>query len=80
MNTTTTMGKPPPRLYIGAPGFPEAGTGYVPGADLRIYTGAATDLYVENLGGIMLWDGPSAAANVDQFGGSYLEYAKKALQ
>ena len=69
-----------PRVYIGAGAFEGAGSGYVEGAGLAGPVGLARELYVGNLGGVMLWDGSEAAANVDGFGVDYLEYAKAALQ
>jgi chitinase len=68
-----------PRLYIGAAGFEGAGTGYVKGSGLGTRVSTARGLYVENFGGVMLWDGSEAALNVDQYGVDYLEYAKTAL-
>jgi chitinase len=68
-----------PRLYIGAAGFEGAGSGYVKGSGLGTRVRTARGLYVENFGGVMLWDGSEAALNVDQYGVDYLEYAKSAL-
>lgn len=68
-----------PRLYIGAAGFEGAGSGYVKGSGLGTRVRTARGLYVENFGGVMLWDGSEAARNVDQYGVDYLEYAKAAL-
>lgn len=68
-----------PRIYIGAGGFEGAGSGYVKGSGLGTRVRTARELYVKNLGGVMLWDGSEGAANVDQYGVSYLEYAKEAL-
>lgn len=44
-----------PRLYIGAGGFQGAGTGYVAGSGLSSVMSLVRELYVDNLGGIMLW-------------------------
>lgn len=68
-----------PRLYVGAAGFEGAGSGYVKGSGLGTRVRTARELYVDNLGGVMLWDGSEAGANLDQYGVSYLEYAKAAL-
>ena len=76
--SSTTPGKP--RVYIGAGAFEGAGSGYVGGAGLSIPISMARELYVDNLGGIMLWDGSEALANIDGYGVDYLEYAKAALQ
>lgn len=76
--SSSTPGKP--RVYIGAGAFEAAGSGYVPGAGSSVPISMARELYVDNLGGIMLWDGSEALENVDQYGVDYLEYAKAALQ
>jgi len=68
-----------PRLYIGAAGFEGAGSGYVKGSGLGTRVRSARGLYVDNFGGMMLWDGSEAALNVDQYGVDYLHYAKTAL-
>ena len=68
-----------PRLYIGAAGFEGAGSGYVKGSGLGTRVRTARGLYVENFGGVMLWDGSEAALNVDEYGVDYLSYAKSAL-
>lgn len=68
-----------PRLYIGAAGFEGAGSGYVKGSGLGTRVRTARGLYVENFGGMMLWDGSEAALNVDQYGVDYLDYTKAAL-
>ncbi|KAM0720620.1 hypothetical protein Q7P37_004757 [Cladosporium fusiforme] len=68
-----------PRLYIGAAGFEGAGSGYVKGSGLGTRVRTARGLYVDNLGGVMLWDGSEGVANVDQDGVDYLEYAKASL-
>lgn len=69
-----------PRLYIGAAGFVGAGSGYVDGSEFGSFVHKAREANVDNLGGVMLLDGSEALMNVDQFGDSYLDYAKAALQ
>ena len=76
-SSSTIPGKP--RIYIGAGAFEGAGSGYVQGPGLSSVISVARELYVHNLGGIMLWDGSEAMANVDQNGVDYLDYAKSAL-
>lgn len=76
--SNTTPGRP--RLYIGAGAFEGAGSGYVEGDGLAVPISMARELYVDNLGGIMLWDGSEALENVDGYGVDYLTYAKAALQ
>ena len=68
-----------PRFFIGVAGFEGAGSGYVKGSGLGTRVRSARGLYVENFGGVMLWDGSEAALNVDQYGVNYLGYAKSAL-
>ena len=68
-----------PKLYIGTAGVEGAGSGYVKGSGLGTRVRTARGLYVENFGGVMVWDGSEAALNVDQFDVCYLEYAKSAL-
>ena len=68
------------RLFIGAAATEAAGSGYVEGAGLGHQVSLARQLYVGNLGGVMLWDGKEAAGNVDGYGNDYLVYAKGSLQ
>ncbi|RMZ29033.1 hypothetical protein D0859_06882 [Hortaea werneckii] len=75
----TAVGKGP-KMYIGASAFAEAGSGYVNGSELAGYLAKVKDLSLPNLGGVMLWDGTMGALNVDEFGASYLDYAKAAVQ
>lgn len=75
-SNSTTPGKP--RLYIGA--LSTAGSGYVVGSGLETIVSQARELYTSNFGGVMLWDGTEAMDNVDQYGDSYLVYAKESLQ
>lgn len=75
----TSSRGPKPRLYIGVAAFEGAGSGYVKGSGLGTRVRTARGLYVENFGGVMLWDGSSASVNVDQYDVDYLEYAKAAL-
>lgn len=72
--------KKKPRLYIGGGAFADAGTGYVPGAELKGHIEKAKQLNASNLGGIMLWDGSEGMANIDRHGKNYLYYAKHALE
>ncbi|KAK5121299.1 hypothetical protein LTR85_005465 [Meristemomyces frigidus] len=69
-----------PQLYIGAPGFAGAGSGYVNGSEFSRYVKEARKLKVKNFGGVMLWDGSEGMANIDEYGASYLDYAKAAVQ
>ena len=69
------------RLFIGAAATEAAaGSGYVEGAGLGHQVSLARQLYVGNLGGVMLWDGKEAVGNVDEYGNDYLVYAKGSLQ
>lgn len=75
----STPGKP--KLYIGAPAFEGAGTGYVAGLDLRMLVEEAQALDdAGTLGGMMLWDGSEATVNVDEEGTDFLVHAKGAVQ
>lgn len=75
---STTPGRP--RVYIGAAAFDGVGSGYVVGEGLSSQVSLARELYVDNFGGMMLWDGSEGMANVDEYGDDYLGYAKAALQ
>ncbi|TIA16032.1 glycoside hydrolase [Aureobasidium pullulans] len=68
------------RLFIGAAATEAAGSGYVEGAGLGHQVSLARQLYVGNLGDVMLWDGKEAVGNVDEYGNDYLVYAKGSLQ
>ena len=47
-----------PMLYIGAPAFPAAGSGFVEdGEQLRSILEGVKGLGLPNLGGVMWWDG-----------------------
>lgn len=70
-----------PKLYVGAPSFEKGGSGYVAGSALSYRFNLAVELYVDNMGGMMLWDGSEAMDNVDQDTiMDYLSYAKAAAQ
>lgn len=69
-----------PRLYIGAPGFAGAGSGYTNGSQFSGFVKEARKANVSNFGGVMLWDGSEGLANVDEYGDSFLDYAKAAVQ
>lgn len=68
------------KVFIGAGASASAGSGYVDGAALGHQISLARELYTENLGGIMLWDGVQGLANVDEYGNDYLSYAKESLE
>ncbi|KAI5218759.1 glycoside hydrolase [Aureobasidium subglaciale] len=68
------------KLFIGVGGFEGAGSGYVEGAGLGHQVSLARQLYVENFGGVMVWDGVEGGANVDEYGNDYLVYVKGSLQ
>lgn len=67
------------KVFIGAGAFEGAGSGYVVGAGLSSMVSLVREMEVENLGGVMLWDGSEALSNVDQYGEDYLVYAKGSL-
>jgi chitinase len=68
------------KLYIGVGASQAAGSGYVDGAGLGHQVSLARQLYTENLGGVMFWDGVEGLANVDEYGNDYLVYAKGSLE
>lgn len=68
------------KLYIGVGASAAAGSGYVDGAGLGHQVSLARQLYTENLGGVMLWDGVEGLGNVDEYGNDYLVYAKGSLE
>ncbi|KAK5109341.1 hypothetical protein LTR62_007110 [Meristemomyces frigidus] len=74
-----SSGEKQPRLYVGSGAFEAAGSGYVPGSELRGTVGRTDSHVVGSMGGIMLWDGSAALKNVDVHGRNYLEYAKAAV-
>lgn len=74
----TIYKRDPPRIYIGAAGFPGAGSGYLPGSELKGAVQAVKGTAV-NFGGIMLWDGTAARHNIDVDGKTYIQYAKGAV-
>lgn len=77
-NSTSTDARP--RLFIGMPSWPGAGSGYVDGDQLQSTLEGVSLLNVPNLGGIMLWDGTNALLNKDGSGKDYIELAAAALQ
>ncbi|KAI4838682.1 glycoside hydrolase, partial [Aureobasidium sp. EXF-8845] len=68
------------KLYIGVGASEAAGSGYVDGAGLGHQVSLARQLYTDNLGGLMLWDGTEGLGNVDEYGNNYLVYAKGSLE
>lgn len=78
-STDTAATAVSPRLFVGVGAWEGAGSGYVEGAGLSSQISLVRELYVENLGGILLWDGSEGLQNVDQYGVDFLEYAKNAL-
>jgi hypothetical protein len=52
----------------------------VDGAGLRHQVSLARQLYTDNLGGLMLWDGVEGLGNVDEYGNNDLVYAKGSLE
>lgn len=68
------------KLFIGVGSFAGAGSGYVISSGLETRVSLAREMNVKNFGGIMLWDGSEALANVDQYGNDYPLYAKDSLE
>lgn len=46
-----------PRVYIGAPSFPAGGSGWVGGELFTTLLTSVRSLRLNNLGGVMFWDG-----------------------
>ncbi|RDW82156.1 hypothetical protein BP6252_03268 [Coleophoma cylindrospora] len=73
---------PPPRLYIGAPSFPAAGsTAYSAigsAGGMESIAKEVKSIGVSNLGGIMFWDGSEGLDNI-QNGKTIIDYAKTGL-
>lgn len=46
-----------PRLYVGAPAFPAAGSGWVGGEEFSVLVAEVKESALVNLGGVMFWDG-----------------------
>lgn len=68
-----------PKLYVGAPGCPDcAGAGYIDASAMAAVVQQVKSTGVSNFGGVMLWDGPEAMANM-QGGKDYLTPVKNAL-
>lgn len=70
-----------PRLFVGMGAWPGAGSGYVPGVELRGVMDSAGVRALSNVGGAMLWDGSEALLNADATTGvDYVGYTKAALR
>ena len=68
-----------PKLYVGAPACAGcAGAGYLEPASMTSIVQKAKAAGISNFGGIMLWDGSEAVANV-QDGKDYTAAMKNAL-
>lgn len=69
-----------PKLYVGAPGCVDcAGAGYLDASTMASAIGDMKIAGISNMGGIMLWDGPEAMANVAE-GKDYTAMVKGALK
>lgn len=83
----TGNGVTSPRLYVGAPSFPAAGSGWVGGELFVSLLGGARALGLKNLGGVMLWDGAYGSLSKEDdgmfgrsgVGRSYMQLAKDVL-
>lgn len=68
-----------PKLYIGLPGCQNcAGSGYLSASKLKTTLADAKGANLTNFGGVMLWDGPQALANMEG-GKDYLTQLREVL-
>lgn len=67
-----------PRLLIGAPAFPAAGSGYVDVATFRTILQAVRSLHLPNLAGATFWDGAyqEVSGRVIDAGGQNVTFAE----
>lgn len=69
-----------PRLLLGVPAWPGAGSGYVSGPELsQKRSVTALKRRAPNFGGLMTWAGPEAVTNVDQNGITFLQHMSDVL-
>lgn len=69
-----------PKVFIGFPGCQRcAGSGYLNPSDLKSTLEDAKGANLTNFGGVMLWDGPQAMANLEG-GKDYLTQLKEVLR
>lgn len=75
-------GKASPRLFIGMPAFPGAGSGYVEGPQLakKLPTLGTLRKQIPNFGGVSMWAGAEAVSNVDASGKTFLQHVAAILQ
>ncbi|KAL8941941.1 MAG: hypothetical protein Q9216_001969 [Gyalolechia sp. 2 TL-2023] len=68
-----------PKLFVGAPGCSAcAGSGYLDAGQMEGVLATAKGAGLNNLGGVMLWDGPEGKANVQE-GKDFLSVVKGAM-
>ena len=66
-----------PKVYIGAPAFPAAGSGYVrPDTFEQILQGVSS---ISNLGGVMFWDGAYGEVSGPANTGTFMQVSKDVL-
>ena len=71
-----------PRLYVGAPAFAGAGSGFVgDGQQFRDILQQVNELQLPNLGGVMFWDGSYElrSGQLDASGDSFAQLVKDVL-
>lgn len=77
-----------PRLYVGAPAFPAAGSGWVGGQEFSGLMEEVREAGLDNLGGVMFWDGAYGVLSAREdgvygrtgWGRSYMELVKDVLE
>lgn len=86
----TGNGVPSPRIFIGSPAFPAAGSGWTDGASFQAILEQVPALGLPNLGGVSFWDGAYGALSGMEGEGpgfgttgikgkSYMDLAKEVL-
>ncbi len=76
-----------PRVFVGAPAFPAAGSGWMGGEQFLAVLRQVPGLRLANLGGVMFWDGAYGALSGKMdgvygrtgLGRTYMDLAKEAL-
>ena len=67
------------QLLVGVLGWSAGGSGYADPSTLTAALQGAMQLDLPNFGGVMIWDGSEAHANIDSAGQTYVQVAKAAL-
>jgi len=72
-----------PRLFIGAPSFPGAGSGYANASEFQSVLESVSGSNFANFGGVMFWDGAfgeeSAATDGSSTNETFMKIVKEVL-